>query len=95
MNIGNLILPNRDEINAYALRRIRDGGEYSIYDGQWVHLSREDMQLIANEALLAKPARDARDIQKARKANRHRATWTDSHEPHPVTDFEQGGHKGL
>jgi len=23
-----------------------------------------------------------------------KATWTDEHKPHPVTDFEGGGHKG-
>ena len=92
--LTDIILPNREAINAYALQRIRDGGDYSIYDGQWVHFRREDMQFIAAEALLAKPARDARDIQKARKAKPDGATWTDEHEPHPVTDFEQGGHKG-
>jgi len=61
--LTDIILPNREAINAYALRRIRDGGDYSIYDG--------------------------------RKAKPDGATWTDEHEPHPVTDFEQGGHKGL
>lgn len=94
MNIGDIILPNREAINTYALHRIRDGGEYSIYDGHWVHLSREDMQLIANEALLAKPSRDARDIQKSRTVKPSGAIGTNEHKPSSTIDFEEGGHKG-
>ena len=51
----------------YALNRIAGGGEGTIYNGNWIVYTKEDLQLIAHEALAGKPPRDALEIQKARK----------------------------
>jgi hypothetical protein len=67
MSKGDVIYTNDDANCRNALHRIRIGGGYSFYNGFWVHYSREDMQLIATDALLGKVARDGRDIQRARK----------------------------
>jgi len=51
----------------HALSRIAGGGEHTIYNGLWMDYTKEDLMLIAHEALADKPPRDALDIQKARK----------------------------
>ena len=51
----------------YTLDRIAKGGECNIYNGNWIDYTKEDLMLMARDALTGKLRRDALEVRAARK----------------------------